>query len=316
MSKSRLHIPKGLETALADKPKLRKAMDTYIMLMYIMPDQACFKKTRQVMESVADKCGISYDTLTRRMKLLAEHDISYVYADQWYIRGWDRVIDYFKLSGKNFYRIKYTGRKVEYLLRWLSPQPIVQTMKDCYKYYMDKTAGLKENMIEVTGSASAADVLKLQLSEFIHERTEYQYLWDKIHADFNLSTHSLRELWGMTSKGGVKYWKDKFEKMGLWAVKKRHVVLSGHKTEKSRKTTLGTVVYAHEIIRLKDNSYIYGRIKSQLGSKITIDTQAYCDMTIDADSIAEIIVCKRPVLVMPDEIRFLNANHTLIANAL
>ena len=259
----KIKVPKGLPTAVARFPKLRKAVGSLLVLKTI-EESGMISATRSGLQSYKSILGVSYKTLERRLKLLADYNFVTLEGKFYKLCSYDFICEIFKLNSGTRYFIRYTGKtKIDLILE---AKAIEEKQKKCNKAFhtrLTKAQGIAPLLKNAVGTLSSEAINFEQLFSFINEGKTYEeinYELNVFRADANVNYKTLSKMFDYSSRGGMAYRKRILQKAGLIIVNKREVVLEGHTTKNSRKTKLGNVYFNRQL--------------------------------------------NRPVLVMPDEIKF------------
>jgi len=248
----KIKIPARLSSKIAHSAKLRRSLDTYLLLkaQYESGKVELNKASRQELELL---CGKHFKTLHSRLKHLHSLHIVEYSKERVLLCSWEKLAEIFEYEMKGNYYVRSDGsRQVSDILEALFMREKESDCKAQFKRKI-KHEDVKQELENVAGSTNTEAVQHCQLYHYLREYSELSedekfYLYEIARADTSLSYRLWSYYFDLHSRGGFAYKKRKLQKLGLLAVEKRAWIIKGtHKTRALRKSILGTAPYVPKL---------------------------------------------------------------------
>lgn len=242
----KVRIPKGLGLALANNRKMRKALDSWLVMKELA--NGCI--SLRDFDNVAEACKISPKTLERRLCVLSEEGLCEIKHGNIYLASYRKLAEYCELPFHDrYYYWVYDelSPKIEYVLVQKAIYEKKKECKNAWHFKINANPGLELELRKIANGVAPDKVLYNQLWSYAEPNTfsisDQAALDPHLHrADFELSYKRYSEIFGFASKGAFAYRKRQLQQLGLIEVNKRSVELNraNKTTELSRETKLGT----------------------------------------------------------------------------
>lgn len=262
----KIKIPKGLSLAISGNRRLKKALDTWLILKAIHEDGAIQIPRKGGKDIVCRNLaadhraafGVCYKTISTRITWLIQNGYIRDTGHGWELISWIDLGRKLNLPFCNrFYHVKPSGVKIEYILDQKTIDEKIQQCREAYRFKLKYTPGLEYEIEKIAGSANASAVYSSQFDAYYRNgcgfsENEYYVLMKILNPDFALNYRSLSRLFGYNAKGSMAYRKRKLQALGLINITPRVYEVSpdGKTTPGSRKFMMGTVKYFRPVKKL------------------------------------------------------------------